>query len=109
MAEIHVAIFIDVHTLRRSNLFALSDTPNIVTRDTTPRPLSRGPAAPRATQEARSQRRRHEEAKVKLSVKGSERKSLSQVRAISRSFRRANVYIRQTPIGVPRVRKRGVF
>lgn len=31
----HAAIFIDIHTLLCSNLFALSDTPNIVTPDTT--------------------------------------------------------------------------
>lgn len=57
IAEIHAAIFIDVHTLLCSNLFALSDTPNIVTPDTTPRPQHRGPPLCCATQKPRSQRR----------------------------------------------------
>lgn len=40
VAEMNMVIFSDIHTLLCSNLFALSDTPNIVTPQTTPRPCS---------------------------------------------------------------------
>lgn len=47
----HAAVFIDVHTLLCSNLFALFDTPNIVTPDTTlSGPSFAGPVARCATQ-----------------------------------------------------------
>lgn len=77
----HAVIFIDVHTLLCSNLFALFDTPNIVTPDTT---LS-GPSfagqllgAPPRSMLTKTSRvtARLQEAKIKLSVKVRERKGL---------------------------------
>lgn len=78
----HAAIFIDIHTLLCSNLFALSDTPNIVTPDTTLIGpgffFFCGPVAQCATQKHGDKEEPcHNaalEAKVKLSIKGRERK-----------------------------------
>lgn len=73
-----MVIFIDIHTLLCSNLFALSPTPNIVTPDTTLRPhivarcSARHPEANIHNEEPFHNTA--QEAKVKLSIKGSERK-----------------------------------
>lgn len=74
----HAAIFINIHTLHYSNLFALPDTPNIMTPDTKLiSPSFCGPVAPCATQKRHKEEPCHNvalEAKVKLSIKGRERK-----------------------------------